>query len=828
MKISLVIPCFNEADIISSVIGDLENSLKKYGFEETEIIFVDDGSKDNTADIIRSSSVPNLRLIPTGHLGLSHALFTGIKEATGDIIVTIDADGQFSFDDVPRFIETLIKNDADIVTGYRIKRNDNPVRVISSKFANFVKRVILKDDIYDSTCTLKAFRREVRERILYGFDGFHRFIPSFALMNNLKLIQIPVEHRDRRGGKAKFGIINRLPDVIPDVLGVRWLQYKRFSTDADERRYSFYPDLLFLLLFLYVASGLFGGYFRVVDDFWLYGSLNRFIGYDYSKSYGWENFVFNEIVPPLIRLFYAVVMNLGRLLGVKYPLEWANKVIGISVTFSSYFLFGRFFNLFFRRNYAKWISLLIVFWGISSSEIYSGLARSFSYILIPFLLIFSRNLSVIGLSVISFLTALIYPVLLPLFFLTILLTYLFGNIKSIYKSAVPVISGLAGLLPMVYKINLMSFSPATEGDTFLGKNNIFNLHISSDFGLLFGFTKDIGFIEWINFNFLHQWILNDELTAIIRLSLIVFLLSGIFRRLSGNSKSHVDIFVFLFTVLFFLLALHRREYVDLSYLFKWGLLLSAVYTVAGIVKTDDLRRYKTVFVFALSSLVAFFITHVLSRKFGFGVHEPGRQLQRAFAVIFPFAASVFYFNVYKSTGGYKRALVIVLICLTGILFFPKLKLVSPNDKYVIERLQGLPKGSLVLSHPLTANWVVSHTDKYSTIIDEQIRATKKNPIRGSEERIMPTEMTAIVLEIYYGKNLEKVYDWCSSNQNGYILVEEYYYSDQFFNTRREPYISFVERQNPERSFPLLGIPLSLRHPVTPETFLLSCKELTIR
>ncbi|MCX7957850.1 MAG: glycosyltransferase [Deltaproteobacteria bacterium] len=828
MKISVVAPFYNEEEAITGFLSDVEKTIQTCEKYKWEFIFVDDGSTDGTADIIRAARIPDLRIIQTEHLGLSHALFTGIEQAEGDLIVTIDSDGQFLLEDAIRFADILIQEKADIVSGYRVKRDDNVLRVVSSVFANLVKRFILGDKIRDSTCTLKVFRKEIKNRILYGFDGFHRFIPSFALMNNLKLIEQAVQHRNRYGGNAKFGILNRLPDVLTDVFGVKWLGYKRFTTSSDERRFSFYPDVFFVFLIIYLITGLFGGYFRVVDDFWLYGSLNRFIGYDYSKSYGWDNFIFNEIVPPLIRLLYAVVMNIGTLLGIKYPLEWAGKVIGITVTVFSYLIISRFFGLYLRKNYARWISFLIIFWGITSSEIYSGLARSFSFVLIPLLLVYSHRLSVVGLSVVTLLTALTYPVLLPLFFLTVVLVFTFGGGKKIAYSVIPVISGIFGLIPMLLRIDLTSFSPATGYDSFLQTSRVFNLHMSSDFNLLFGSFSNLGLAEWINFNFLHQWMLNDELRRIAGLSLVVLLLLGILRRFVSERKKMVDTVAFLYVIFFFFIGLYRKEYIDSSYVFKWGILLSSLYVIAGIINSQDIKKHRVIFILAISSLLAFTITYLLSRKFGFGVHEPGRQIQRTFAIIFPMTSSVLFFLMYKNTKGIKNLFVVSVILIIGIIYFPSLKLVSPRDRYVIERIRGLPKGSTVLSHPLTANWIVTHTDKYSTIIDEQIRVTKKNPIRGSEEKIMPTEMASVVLGIYYGRDIQNVYNWCNSVPDGYLLVEDYYFSDEFFNLRREPYISYVEWNNPEKRFALMNLPLWQRHPLTPEAFLVSCKEMASR
>ncbi|MCX7943590.1 MAG: glycosyltransferase family 2 protein [Deltaproteobacteria bacterium] len=829
MKISVVAPFYNEEEAISGFINDIKKTIEKEGEKfEWEFIFVDDGSTDRTKNILLSSSIPNLRVITTQHFGLSHALFIGIEHAGGELIATIDTDGQFNFEDVIRLAETLINEDADIVVGYRFKRKDNRIRIISSKIANLIKKLVIGDKIHDSTCTLRVFRSKIRNRILYGFDGFHRFIPTFALLNNLKLIELPIESRERIGGKAKFGVLNRLPDVIVDIMGVWWLKYKRFDVRSDERRFSFYPDLFFLVLFLHVFTQLFKEYFRVVDDFWLYGSLNRFIGHDYSKSYGWDNFIFNEIVPPLIRFLYAIIMNIGSVLGVAYPLEWANKTIGLIVTLTSYIIFIRFFSLHFKRHHAKWISLLIVFWGISSSEIFSGLARSFSFVLIPSLLICLQRFSVISLSSITFFTALLYPILLPLFFITIALYAVFSNLKRFYTSVIPIISGLLGLTPMLISIDLTSFSPAKEGDSFLLETNLFELPLSSDFNLLFSSFVNIGIIEWLNFNLLHQWALSDKLVTVIEVILPILFLVGILRRLMKKKGATFDVIAFVFIMLFWSIGLNEREYVEISYLFKWGVLLTSVYFVTGVVDSNGIKKQKVMFIFAISSILSFILIRMLSQKFGFGVHEPGRQLQRAFAVILPFTASIFFYMLYRSLDGLKRFSVLALLCLSAIAFFPEIKLVVPRDKYVIERIRGLPKGSTILSHPLTANWIVTHTDKYSTIIDEQIRVTKKNPIRGSKEKILPTRMAAIIMDVYYGKDIQSARDWCHTLTDGYILVEEYYYSEEFFKLRRNPYISFVEKNNPNKDFALLKVPQNLRHPITPESYLLSCEQLVER
>lgn len=824
MQISVVLPVYNEEGIIQKLFEDYNRESRwPSARDDLEFIFVDDGSTDNTYSKLLELELPNKRIIRTEHLGLSHALYTGILAASGEIIITMDADGQFSFEDIDRLVDALIKDNVDIVAGYRIKRNDSIVRRISSKLSNSIKRLLLGDKVIDSACTLRCFRREARDKILYRFDGFHRFISSFAIINGLRLIEIPVRHRDRAGGEAKFGIINRLPDVIVDLPGACWLKYKRFSADADVRRLSFYPDIIFFVLFISVSIGIFSGYFRVVDDFWLYGSLNRFIGYDYSRSYGWEDFIFNEIVPPLIRIIYALLLNIGELLNVSYPLEWSSKVIGISVLLISYILFARYFSLFFKAHLSKWLSLSIIFYGLMSSEIYSGLARSFTYILIPILLLSLKKNSLFMQSLLLLSTALIYPVVVPLFIVTILVYSIISRPREIYRAALPILSAFIGLVPMLIKIDITAFSPPSEGDLFLKKTYAFDLPLSSDLSLLAGFLGSRNIVEWINFNMFHQWSLNPHLIDIIGIFLIVLLGLAMIRRFVRKASSAIDIAVFVIFVIFLILSLLKKGYVEISYIFKWGLAGLSLFWAAGICSARELGRFSTILSLGLSSGIAFLLTHILSSYLGFGVHEPGRQMQRAFAIIIPVLSSSAIYNLISITK--KRGIVYLSLLFIAFMFYPQVKLVSPHDRYIIQRIAGLPGGSIVLSHPLTANWIVSHTDKSSTIIDEQIRVTKRNPIRGSREIVMPTEMAYNILSIYYSRDNRNAKAWCSENPDGYILVEDFYYSEEFFRSRREPYLSFVERHNPEHNFALLRTDLNLRHYITPESFLIICSEL---
>ena len=185
-----------------------------------EIIFVDDGSVDRTADKIeRTPNVRTLRI--EKNTGQSAALYIGCKAARGAVIVTIDGDLQNDPADIPRLL-TEISRGADMVCGYRKSRKDPLLKRIVSRVANFVRSRYAKDGIRDTGCTLKAMRRECRD-VLVPFKGVHRFIASLVKGAGYRVVEIPVNHRPRRFGQSKYAFGSRGLKTVRDLLGVRWL-----------------------------------------------------------------------------------------------------------------------------------------------------------------------------------------------------------------------------------------------------------------------------------------------------------------------------------------------------------------------------------------------------------------------------------------------------------------------------------------------------------------------------------------------------------------------------------------------------------------------------
>lgn len=208
MKISIIIPVLNEEESIEKLNDQIDSILHANEINKFEVLFVDDGSTDNSWRIIESlvkkypETVRGIKL--RKNFGKSTALNAGFKNSTGDIVITMDADLQDDPAEIPKFIEKI--NDGfDLVTGWKKIRHDPMLKVVSSKIFNFFTRSLSGIRLHDFNCGYKAYRREVVEKIdLYG--ELHRYIPLLAVGFGYKITEIPVKHHVRRFGKSKFGI----------------------------------------------------------------------------------------------------------------------------------------------------------------------------------------------------------------------------------------------------------------------------------------------------------------------------------------------------------------------------------------------------------------------------------------------------------------------------------------------------------------------------------------------------------------------------------------------------------------------------------------------
>lgn len=222
--ISLVIPCYNEEenlDKLYSEINQIAAQMPDYSFE---IIFVDDGSKDKSPQILRELAGQDQRvktIIFHRNTGQTAAMSCGIKLATGDIIIPMDADLQNDPADIPRFLEK-INQGYSCVSGWRKNRKDKLIlRKIPSWIANAMISLMTGVHLHDYGCSLKSYRRDIIQDVeLYG--EMHRFIPAYAAWSGAKVTEIVVNHRPRVAGMSKYGI-SRVFKVVLDLIVVKFL-----------------------------------------------------------------------------------------------------------------------------------------------------------------------------------------------------------------------------------------------------------------------------------------------------------------------------------------------------------------------------------------------------------------------------------------------------------------------------------------------------------------------------------------------------------------------------------------------------------------------------
>lgn len=235
IDLSVVIPVYNEEENLRPLWDELSAVLAGLGLA-VEVVFVDDGSRDRSAEIIRGfrDADPRVRLVRLkANAGETAANDAGFKAARGRWIVTMDADLQNDPHDIPRLLAELDRWDA--VTGWRVNRGagDSLVRRISSRVANRVRNAISDETIQDSGCTFRAFRREcLRGLVLYR--GFHRFIPTLLRLRGYRVLEVPVNHRPRRFGQSKYGVMNRAFVAFADLLVVRWMKTRLLAYEVAE------------------------------------------------------------------------------------------------------------------------------------------------------------------------------------------------------------------------------------------------------------------------------------------------------------------------------------------------------------------------------------------------------------------------------------------------------------------------------------------------------------------------------------------------------------------------------------------------------------------
>ncbi|HZB93486.1 MAG TPA: glycosyltransferase family 2 protein [Stellaceae bacterium] len=226
MELSVVIPVRNEAPNIAPLVAEIRVALE--GFCDYEIVYVDDGSSDETAAAVRAlaQGFPRLRLVRHRRsAGQSAAIRSGVRAAAAPWIATLDGDGQNDPADIPRLWQIAREASAAeplLVAGWRQQRRDSAVKRLSSRIANAVRGALLGDGTPDTGCGLKLFRRELFLALPF-FDHCHRFLPALVKREGGRTVSVAVNHRPRQRGASNYGTLDRLFVGIADLLGVIWL-----------------------------------------------------------------------------------------------------------------------------------------------------------------------------------------------------------------------------------------------------------------------------------------------------------------------------------------------------------------------------------------------------------------------------------------------------------------------------------------------------------------------------------------------------------------------------------------------------------------------------
>jgi glycosyltransferase involved in cell wall biosynthesis len=234
-EFSVVVPVHNEAGNVEALANEIADRLAGRAYE---MIFVDDSSMDDTRArlIALRTRLPALRVL--GHrknAGQSRAVRSGVVAARAPVIVTLDGDGQNDPADIVGLVSQLTRADAPnnlaMVQGHREKRQDSGWKRFGSRMANSVRRSMLRDDIADSGCGVRAFRRDAFLAIPY-FDHMHRYLPALMISEGFQVESRKVNHRARKFGRSNYTNFGRLGDALSDLRGVMWLRKRRRSPEG--------------------------------------------------------------------------------------------------------------------------------------------------------------------------------------------------------------------------------------------------------------------------------------------------------------------------------------------------------------------------------------------------------------------------------------------------------------------------------------------------------------------------------------------------------------------------------------------------------------------
>lgn len=232
VKYSVVIPLKNEENNITDLINELEPVMNGLN-EPWELICIDDGSTDSTLplliDLLKHKKYLRI-IIFKRNFGQSSAFDAGFKAAKGEFVITLDGDRQNDPADIPRLLDA--SDDADLVCGHRINRQDPLIKKITSRIANPIRNWMCKDGVHDTGCSLKVYRSSALQHIKM-YNGMHRFLPALFKIEGFRVKEVPVNHRERLKGTSKYNFFNRSFNTVADLWAVSWMRKRQLRYEVE-------------------------------------------------------------------------------------------------------------------------------------------------------------------------------------------------------------------------------------------------------------------------------------------------------------------------------------------------------------------------------------------------------------------------------------------------------------------------------------------------------------------------------------------------------------------------------------------------------------------
>lgn len=234
--LAVVVPVHNEFENVRPLVDEIAAALD--GVCNYQMVYVDDGSADDTAKSLKETADAHPRLSVLRHIkccGQSAAVATGVKYARAPIIATLDGDGQNDPADIPKLLDVLkAASDPDhlLVAGWRAKRKDSEWKRFQSKIANWVRSSLLGDETPDTGCGLKVFTRDAFLD-MPRFNHMHRYLPALMIRRGGKVVSVEVNHRHRERGISNYGMWDRLSVAVRDLLGVMWLVARGSNPEVE-------------------------------------------------------------------------------------------------------------------------------------------------------------------------------------------------------------------------------------------------------------------------------------------------------------------------------------------------------------------------------------------------------------------------------------------------------------------------------------------------------------------------------------------------------------------------------------------------------------------